>query len=876
MERALQWIVVVAVCASSTINRAAGIDETPHRKLANVDYSDVISIDCGVKEGYIDLMTSIQYQDDDIEFGEIHTISNNSFETQAQINKQLTSLRSFPEGKRNCYSLKPKQGKNKRYIVRGYFAYGNYDNKTIYTSLTDTIDFCLVNVEQGVPFISLLELWPLGSAYVYQDLLNLQTLDLLTRVTLGVSYAPNQLLRYMDDEYGRSWLARALTRNEKEMSTELGIDLDTLNDPYKLPTEVLNTAVRALRLSDSVNIWRNYADKSFEYKVYLHFFDFEERVDSSEKRIMNVLVNGFGEDVQVNVTKNVSLSYKEVVTLQLTVEQGMGINNIFIKATSDSHLPAMLNAYEIYRVVPQSVSPTHQDDVDAIKRIKDIYKISRMKWQGDPCGPTGFTWDGLTCNARNPPRIISLNLSSSKLSGNIDVSFSNLANLEILDLSNNQLVGEVPEFFAKLSQLKILNLSRNSLTGPIPDALVAKSKSNSLQLSLEGNTDICLIGSCKKKKNIVTLVATIVASIVVSIIIVGIIMIWRSLRRNEGGISSTSRKDQLKLKNQTFSYSEIHNITNGFETMIGKGGFGEVYLGTLQSGERVAVKKLSLSSKQGYKEFKSEAKFLTLVHHRNVVSFVGYCDEGDAKALIYEYLSKGNLQEHLSACFVEKSSSVLGWKERVEIALDAASGLDYLHNGCKPPIIHRDLKGSNILLDENMRAKISDFGLSRTFANDSDTHVLTNYPGGTPGYLDPEFHSSGTLNKRSDVYSFGVVLLELITGQAAIRGTPEKPSHIHTWVKQKVEGGDIKAIVDPRLEGNYHVASAWKFLEIAMSCLPDIAIQRPDISHVTSELKDCLHLEASLQRTVSNNRDSFLMDSVLIDFSESDICPNPR
>ncbi|WVY90806.1 hypothetical protein V8G54_036320 [Vigna mungo] len=494
MERALQWIVVVAICASSTLIRAAGIAETPHRKLSNVDYSDVISIDCGVKEGYIDLLTRIQYQDDDIEFGEIHTISNNSFETQPQINKQLTSLRSFQEGKRNCYSLKPKQGKNKRYIVRGYFAYGNYDNKSmpptfdlyidvtvftfirfsvasntrrveaIYTSLTDTIDFCLVNIEQGVPFISLLELWPLGSASVYQDL-------------------------YMDDEYGRSWLARALTRNEKEMNTVLGIDLDTLNDPYKLPTEVLNTAVSALRLSDSVNIWRNYTDKSFEYKVYLHFFDFEERVDSSEKRIMNVLINGFGEGVQdINVTENVSLSYKKLLTLQLTVEQGMGINNIFIKATPDSHLPAMLNAYEIYRLIPQSVSPTHQDDVDAIKRIKDIYKISRMKWQGDPCGPTGFTWDGLTCNARNPPRIISLNLSSSKLSGNIDVSFSNLANLEILDLSNNQLVGEVPEFLAKLSQLKILNLSRNSLTGPIPDALIAKSKNNSLQLRFAHST----------------------------------------------------------------------------------------------------------------------------------------------------------------------------------------------------------------------------------------------------------------------------------------------------------------------------------------------------------------------------------------------------
>jgi len=166
----------------------------------------------------------------------------------------------------------------------------------------------------------------------------------------------------MDDNYGRSWLARALTRNEKEMKTTLGIDLDTVNNPYKLPTEVLNSAVSALRLSDSVNIWRNYNDTSFEYKVYLHFFDFEERVDSSEKRIMNVIINGFGEGVDDNVTRKISLSYNQLLTLPLTVKVGMGINNIFIKATPDSHLPPMLNAYEIYRVIPQSVSATHQDD----------------------------------------------------------------------------------------------------------------------------------------------------------------------------------------------------------------------------------------------------------------------------------------------------------------------------------------------------------------------------------------------------------------------------------------------------------------------------------------------------------------------------------
>ncbi|CAJ1971858.1 unnamed protein product [Sphenostylis stenocarpa] len=226
MERALQWIVVVAACASlSTIIHAAGIDEPSQRKLANVDYADVIRIDCGVKEGYTD-KTRMQYEDDDIQYGEIHTISSNdTLQNQPQIQKQLISLRSFPEGKRNCYTLKPREGKNKRYIVRSYFAYGNYDNKSkpptfdlyidvtrftfihftvanttrrveaIYFSLTDTIDLCLVNVEQGIPFISLLELWPLGSANVYQDLLNLQTQDLLTRVTLGVSSAKDQLLR---------------------------------------------------------------------------------------------------------------------------------------------------------------------------------------------------------------------------------------------------------------------------------------------------------------------------------------------------------------------------------------------------------------------------------------------------------------------------------------------------------------------------------------------------------------------------------------------------------------------------------------------------------------------------------------------------------
>ncbi|PNX87716.1 leucine-rich repeat receptor-like protein kinase at2g19210-like protein [Trifolium pratense] len=189
----------------------------------------------------------------------------------------------------------------------------------------------------------------------------------------------------------------------------------------------------------------------------------------------------------------------------------------------------------------------------------------------------------------------------------------------------------------------------------------------------------------------------------------------------------------MKSKHQAFSCTEILNITDNFKTIIGEGGFGKVYFGTLQDQTQVAVKRLSPSSMQGYKEFQSEAQLLTIVHHRNLVSLLGYCDEGEIKALVYEYMANGNLQQLLFG----ENSNILKWNERLNIAVDAAHGLDYLHNGCKPPIVHRDLKPSNILLDDKMHAKIADFGLSRAFGNDVDSHISTR-PAGTFGYIDPE------------------------------------------------------------------------------------------------------------------------------------------
>ncbi|KAK9912419.1 hypothetical protein M0R45_036285 [Rubus argutus] len=227
--------------------------------------------------------------------------------------------------------------------------------------------------------------------------------------------------------------------------------------------------------------------------------------------------------------------------------------------------------------------------------------------------------------------------------------------------------------------------------------------------------------------------------------------------------------------------------------------------------------------------------------HRNLVSLIGTCYEGDnTMALVFEYVSNGTLQQHISAA----AENVLTWKERLQIAVDAARGLDYLHNGCKQPIVHRDLKTSNILLNEKMQAMICDFGISKILSTECATHTSTDHIKGTRGYFDPEYYTTGNLNKKSDIYSFGIVLLELITSKPAIITDIEaEPIHICQWARPKFERMDIYSIVDSRMQGTYNNSSVWKAIEIAMACVASTAIQRPDIIVVCNELKECLEIE---------------------------------
>ncbi|XP_035547836.1 putative leucine-rich repeat receptor-like serine/threonine-protein kinase At2g19230 [Juglans regia] len=473
--------------------------------------------------------------------------------------------------------------------------------------------------------------------------------------------------------------------------------------------------------------------------------------------------------------------------------------------------------------------------------IKTQYNVTK-NWQGDPCVPSDYSWEGLNCSNDNPPRVISLNLSSSNLTGEIATSFSKLELTRSLDLSFNELTGPLLEVLEQLPNLKTLDLRGNKLTGSVPEALLEQSRNGKLVLRVDANPDLCLYTPCKGKKKkefvIPVLAASITAVLIlffINLITVYTVQPW--LLNPLLSYTVAKSKSSIKSKNRQFSYSEVVNITNNFRTIIGEGGFGNVYLGKLEDDIQVAVKLLSPSSNQGYKEFRAEAQLLMVVHHRNLVTLVGYCDDGEHKALIYEYMANGNLQQHLSVT----NPNVLTWNKRLCIAVDAAHGLEYLHNGCRPPIIHRDLKPSNILLNEQMQAKIADFGLSRAFATENDTHVST-CPVGTFGYVDPEFATYGNFKKESDVYSFGIILFELITGRPAIIRGPMQNNHILDWVSPLIGRADIQNIVDPRLEGEFNTTSAWKVVEIAMSCALPAAIQRPGMSQVLAELKECLAL----------------------------------
>ncbi|KAF8012154.1 hypothetical protein BT93_I0321 [Corymbia citriodora subsp. variegata] len=472
-----------------------------------------------------------------------------------------------------------------------------------------------------------------------------------------------------------------------------------------------------------------------------------------------------------------------------------------------------------------------------------------------------------------------LNLGHNRISGPIPPEIGDLHTLNILDLSNNELEGGIPETWSKLTALTEINLSNNRLTGLIP----ANGQLGTLEASgFMNNTGLCGLplppcgsgppssahSEHQKSHRQASLAGSVAMGLLFSLFcILGLMFVAMESRkrrkkkkdaeldvyidsRSQSGPANaswklTSVQEALSINCATFekplrklTFADLLEATNGFhnDSLIGSGGFGDVYKAQLKDGNVVAIKKLIHVSGQGDREFTAEMETIGKIKHRNLVSLLGYCKVKEERLLVYEYMKYGSLEDVLHN--QKKTGIKLNWAVRRKIAVGAARGLAFLHHNCIPHIIHRDMKSSNVLLDENLEARVSDFGMARLMSA-MDTHLSVSTLAGTPGYVPPEYYQSFRCSTKGDVYSYGVVLLELLTGKRPTDSADFGDNNLVGWVKQhaKLKISDVfdQALIkeDPNLE-----IELLQHLKVACACLEDRPWRRPTMIQVLALFKE--------------------------------------
>ncbi|XAR72068.1 Non-specific serine/threonine protein kinase [Bertholletia excelsa] len=390
-----------------------------------------------------------------------------------------------------------------------------------------------------------------------------------------------------------------------------------------------------------------------------------------------------------------------------------------------------------------------------------------------------------------------------------------------------------------------------------------------------------------KKKVWVIIVGIVIGILFIAFTFVLLSFLFRRKRRRSSLVSH-STEDQISFSQSgedkcssgtaiissskigfRFPIVAIQEATDNFSEslVIGVGGFGKVYKGVLRDGTKVAVKRGISQSQQGLAEFRTEIEMLSQFRHRHLVSLIGYCHEQNEMVIVYEYMEKGTLKIHLYGSDLPR----LSWRQRLEICIGTARGLHYLHTGSATSIIHRDIKSANILLDENLKAKVADFGISKIGPQIDETHVST-VVRGSFGYLDPEYLTKQQLTEKSDVYSFGVVMLEVLCGRPVIDPSlPREMVNLVEWAMEVEKKGEIEKIIDIYLKDMVKSVSLRQYVYTAVKCLAECGIDRPPMGYVLWNLEYALQLQGNdesdnlkgdLTPPVSNSSHVEISDSI--------------
>eukprot|EP00253_Pinus_taeda_P010018 PITA_10018 len=830
-----------------------------------------LSISCGAKGNQTDENNITWVPDDNyIDVGQTTYVGDAS---QRGYGSYLHTLRFFPKPlNKSCYQLPVTP--NVPYLLRTWSVIGNYTGsekfadfflsvetpgmlfqtvstiktndpygfELIFVSSGRVLCICLIRTsETDDPFISAIELRTLEKG-MYPQAKPGTALWILARKDVG----GNSLLRYPRDNFDRVWHVHVDNSSHvRNVSSHEPISFS--NTKNFVPNSVIQTAWVPDVDSFAISLGTIYGQNAL---LMLYFAEIE-RLKVSESRSFYVTIHGNRRSNIINL-----VPYYSAVEITIPVsasDETADLTFTLVKAANSTSRP-IINAYEYYALIDTDPATYSRDSKSLAKFfINDIIircitrNLSGRNLRGSVPEDIGH----LTA-------LVTVSLDNNHLIGSLP-DFSRLTMLERLHLQNNRLNGSLPDWLSKLKNLKELFIENNNFSGVIPAELLYKPK-NLLKFRHSGNNDLCVgmdKGKCikevqesgnisRKGRVNVILAVTVSAGLIIALgLVVGIAVYRKKLRAKQ----RPSEVNPIMMPNRTisraFTLEEMIAATENFSRKIGEGGFGSVFLGKLPNGKEIAVKVLSFFSRQGVHQFQNEVDLLSKVHHKKLVALLGYCSESRGLMLIYEYMAGASLRDRLYGTSPEVSE--LSWKARLNIALDAAQGLEYLHVGCTPKIIHRDVKTANILLDSSLNGKLADFGLSKMTSEGEVTHVTTTVKG-TPGYLDPDYFRTHQLTEKSDVYSFGVVLLEIVCGRSPINAhLTDDELNLVQWVRSYVERnenpGEIEEIVDKRLSGNYCMESITSIVKVALTCVEPKPSLRPTMGEIVGKIKEALFLE---------------------------------